>query len=409
MSRQATFAASPPRHSQASPAAAAIAQPPAAVRPTIDSRLAAQACVALLVANARYWSTVAPLVRRQLHRWRRRARAIEDPVLGALARQKLSEEGFNAEVAATLATLAPRSHRRGVVEAIVALEILFDYLDGLTESPTGASPDDGYRLFKAFTDAVTPAAQPVGDYFRHHCDPDDGGYLDELVAAVRHALAGLPTTVKLTDIMRRGAERTAEAQLHIHAACIAETGQLERWGRRCATDTHMDWREYVAGAASSVLAVHALIAAAADHRTTHAQGLELDRIYLPIAALPTILDSLIDYERDSIAGQPGYVRYYDGSGVLARQLAEVIQDGLARARHVPNGAHHVMTLVGVVAYYASAPSAQSEFARPVTEHIREHLRPIIGPTLAVMVLWRAAKRARLRWQGPLAASANQSG
>ncbi len=355
--------------------------------------------MALLVANARYWSTVAPLVRRQLHRWRRRAWAIEDPVLGALALHKLNEEGFNAEVAATLATLAPRSHRRDVVEAIVALEILFDYLDGLTESPTGESPDDGYQLFKAFTDAVTPASQPCGDYFRYHRGTDDGGYLDELVAAVRQAIAGLPTTVKLTDIMRASAERTAEAQLHIHAACIAETGQLERWGKRGATDTQLEWREYVAGAASSVLVVHALITAAADHRTTHAHGLEIDRIYLPIAALPTILDSLIDYERDAMAGQPGYVRYYDGSSVLARQLASVIQDGLARARRVPNGAHHVMTLVGVVAYYASAPSAQSDFARPVTEHIRGHLRPVIGPTLAVMLAWRSAKRARMRWQG----------
>lgn len=328
-------------------------------------------------------------------------------MLGALALQKLSEEGFNAEVAATLATLAPRLHRRNVVEAIVALEILFDYLDGLTESPSGESPDDGYRLFMAFTDAVTPASQPAGDYFRHRYRSDDGGYLDELVTAVREAIVGLPTTIKLTDIMRRSAERTAEAQLHIHAACIAETGQLERWGRRCATDTHLDWREYVAGAASSVLAVHALIAAAADHRTTHAQGLELDRIYLPIAALPTILDSLVDYERDFAVGQPGYVRYYDGSGMLARQLANVIQDGLARARCVPNGAHHVMTLVGVVAYYASAPSAQSDFAQPVTEHIRQHLRPIIGPTLAVMLAWRAAKRARNGWRGPPSAAVNQ--
>jgi tetraprenyl-beta-curcumene synthase len=406
MSRSATLAASP-RPAEAHPAAAVIAQLPGA-RPAIDGRLAAQACVALLVANARYWSTVAPLVRRQLRRWRRRARAIEDPMLSALALQKLSEEGFNAEVAATLATLAPRSHRRGVVEAIVALEILFDYLDGLTEAPTGESPDDGYRLFKAFTDAVTPAARPAGDYFRHHLGPDDGGYLEELAAAVRHALAGLPTTVKLTDIMRRCAERSAEAQLHIHAACVAETGQLERWGRACAIDTQMGWREYVAGAASSVLAVHALIAAAADHRTTHAQGLEIDRIYLPIAALPTILDSLIDYERDSVAGRPGYVRYYDGSGVLARQLADVIHEGLARARRVPHGAHHVMTLVGVVAYYASAPSARSDFARPVTEQVREHLRPIIGPTLAVMLAWRTAKRARTRWQGPRFIRADRS-
>jgi tetraprenyl-beta-curcumene synthase len=367
---------------------------------TIDRRLAAEAGIALLFANVRYWSAVAPLVRKQLRGWRQRALAIEDPVLRELALAKLSDEGFNAEVAATLATLAPRLHRRGVVKAIVALEILFDYLDGLTESPTFESPDDGDRLFRAFTDAVAPESKPAGDYYRHHSRRGDGGYLDALVKVVREALAELPATIKLTDIMRRSAERTAEAQLHIHAACIVESGALERWGWRRATETPLGWREYVAGAASSVLAVHALIAAAADHRTTRAQGLDIDRIYLPIAALPTILDSLIDYERDAVVGRPGYVRYYEDRALLARQLTSVIQEGIGHARRVPNGAHHVMTLVGVVAYYTSAPSAQSDFARPVTAQVRRHLKPLIGPTLAVMLTWRAVKRARGRLRGP---------
>jgi tetraprenyl-beta-curcumene synthase len=68
-----------------------------------------------------------------LRRWERRAEQIENPEPRALARGKLRDERFNAEVAATLATLAPRRARKDAVEAIVALEVLFDYLDGLTE------------------------------------------------------------------------------------------------------------------------------------------------------------------------------------------------------------------------------------------------------------------------------------
>ncbi len=94
-----------------------------------------RAALALALANARYWPTVAPVVRRELERWRGRAQAIPDPELRALALSKLSGERFNAEVAATLATLAPRAHRRDAVEAIVALEVLFDHLDGRTEQP----------------------------------------------------------------------------------------------------------------------------------------------------------------------------------------------------------------------------------------------------------------------------------
>ncbi len=105
----------------------------------LDHRLAARAAAALLLANIRYWSSVAPEVHRQLSRWRRRAELIDDQALRALALAKLSEESFNAELAATLATLVARPQRRAVIEAIVTLEVLFDFLDGLTESTTRAA------------------------------------------------------------------------------------------------------------------------------------------------------------------------------------------------------------------------------------------------------------------------------
>jgi hypothetical protein len=53
--------------------------------------------------------------------------------------------------------------------------------------------------------------------------------------------------------------------------------------------------------------------------------------------------------------------------------------------HLRNQAHHqVMTLVGVAAYYISAPTTISNFAQPVTRHARRKLKPLITPTLAVM-------------------------
>src|SRR6185437_1289597 len=72
-----------------------------------DRRLTARALVALALANARYWTSVALQVRRELRCWEHRARAIEDPELRVLALSKLRGEGFNAEAAAMAATLAP--------------------------------------------------------------------------------------------------------------------------------------------------------------------------------------------------------------------------------------------------------------------------------------------------------------
>lgn len=370
------------------------AAPSSVARPLIERRLAAWAAVALALANARYWSRVAPLVRRQLRRWQRRAQAIEDPAMRALALAKLREEGFNAEVAATLATLAPRAYRGRVVEAIVALEILFDLLDGLTESPSSEAPDEGARLFTALTDAVSPGVMPRRDHHRVRSPAGQGDYLEELSVTVRRAIAGLPARSVLAEPMRASAARAAAAQLRIHGASLAGDRQLAEWAKLHAAGTSLQWREFLAGAASSVLAVHALIVAASDRRTTREQGLQLQRIYLSIAVLPTILDSLVDHEQDARGGRPGFARHYEDQALLAARLESVIRGAVRDADGAPNGPHHVMTLVGVVAYYASAATADSDVAGPVTGRITGQLRPLITPTLAVMRAWRLAKWLR---------------
>jgi tetraprenyl-beta-curcumene synthase len=372
-------------------------------RAGLDRPLAARAGVALVRANIRYWSSAAPEVHRQLARWRRRALAIEDLTLRSLALEKLARESFNAEVAATLATLVPREQQRAVVEALVALEVLFDFLDGLTEAPASAAGADGERLSKAFTDAVNPTAEDCDDYYAFHPQGNDGGYLRELVTTVRAAIATLPSAARLADLLIAAAQRSADAQLQIHAAAATGHSELERWAREQAVESPQQWRELLAGAASSVLSVHALIAAAADTRSTHEQGRQIDQAYLWISALPTILDSLVDHELDARSGHAGYVALYEDSEELAAQLSDAARTAIRHARTAPNAPHHVMTLVGVVAYYCSAPSASGAFARSATAPLMRQLRPLIGPTLAVMRLWRLTKRiAKRRGRAPTA-------
>src|SRR5215207_8853347 len=120
--------------------------------------------VALVRANARFWPTVFPDVRRELRRWDRRAQAIPDGALRAQALTKLRHERFNTEVAATLATLVAPVRRRHAVEAIVALEVMYDFLDGLTEQPSPQPLADGRRLYRAFSDATAPTG-PLPDYY----------------------------------------------------------------------------------------------------------------------------------------------------------------------------------------------------------------------------------------------------
>jgi tetraprenyl-beta-curcumene synthase len=352
--------------------------------------------LALAVANARYWTSVAPIARTQLRRWEQRARQIPDPALRELALAKLRTERFNAEVAATLATLAPRAQRARTVEAIVALEVMYDYLDGLTEQPVADPLRSGRRLFRAFTDAVAKtsgASARSGYYFRDH-RADDGGYLAALSAATSAALAGLPAWSAVADTALQSAERCAEAQVRVHAAPRAGAAQLEQWARTQAASTTLPWRELMAGAVSSVLAVHALIAAAANARTTPAEAAAIDSAYLSISALSTMLDSVIDYEQDSARGEAWYVRHYDSREVLADRVAAVTSDARRQVQTLPHAAHHTMTLVGVAAYYTSAPQARRGIAAPVTRRAHEQLGPVLAPTLAVMRAWRGAKTLR---------------
>ena len=360
-----------------------------------------------MLANVRYWSTVAPLVRGQLARWEQAAASIPDPALRALATSKLRDEHFNAQVAATLATLVPRAQRARVVEAIVALQVLYDYLDVLSEQSAAGSPPDNRRLFAALTDAVAlppegerePATDSARDYYAGRAYADDGGYLQALVATVNSALAGLPSAATIAAVAREAAERCSEAQILYHEASRlglpSGIVELRDWATPQASGTGLGWQEFLAGSTASVLGIHALIAAAADPLTTSENAAELDRTYLSIDAL-TMLDSLVDRAQDLATGQLSYVDLYDGPEAMASGLARVARDAVARARRVPNGAHHVVTLVGIVAYYASAPVARSEFALPITAPVRSELRPLLAPTLALMRGWRLAKRARRR-------------
>ena len=398
-----------------------------------DRRLVARAGLALALANVRYWTGVAPVVRRELRRWELCALAIEDPELRALALEKLREEGFHAQAAAMLATLAPRRRRGDVVEAIVALQLLFDYLDGLTERPSTDPLGEGACLFAAYADAVTvrdvtapnqtasrqsrlglnddPAAIDDGLRVR------DGGYLDALSATVSGALAQLPAAGAVTAVARRTAVRSGLAQTRMHAAPRLGVAQVDEWAREEAGGTGLQWRELLAGAASSVLALHALIAAAAAPGTTPGVAEEIASAYLSTCVLLTLLDGLVDHDDDTLASEagtdgagalgapaPGYIGLYADRDELAQTLADATRRAADRARALRDAPHHTMILVGVVAYYTSEPGARGRLAAPNVERVQRALAPLISPTLAIMRAWRLAKRIgnrRSRWIGGL--------
>ena len=261
-------------------------------------------------------------MRTQLARWRgpRPGRSGILSCAGSRC-EKLQEEGFNAEVAATLATLAPRPHaHNGGPEAIVALEVMYDYLDGVTEQPAPDPLRSGRQLFTAFTDALDRRAGLDEDYYRQHPADPTADTCGSSLRTVSETLACLPQAEALAATMQGaaaplrgsgGADPRRCARQHLDSRAMGQRSD-ERLGPRLARVPR--------GRPSSVLAVHALIALAGDERTTAAHAAPIDEVYLALGALSTMLDSLVDHEQDAADGTLAYIDRYDDRSLLGERL-----------------------------------------------------------------------------------------
>lgn len=343
--------------------------------------------IAFGFAHARYWLTVAPKVRGELRRWHDRAEAIADPTLREHAAEKLRRERANTEAIATLCTLAPHRLRHPLVVAAVALQVMYDYLDAVTEQDVDRPLRNSRQLFRTFEVALTPGEDPV-DYYRYNPQHDDSGYLDTLVATARDALAHLPALPVVLPAVRDATARFAEAQARSHAVPQEGVVQLERWAQHPAEEADLAWWEWAAGAAASILAVHALLSAAADSRTTRIEATAIDHTYLLASTLTTMLDSLVDDEHDATTNSHRYIAYYPTPHAAGCRIIEIAQRARDTTRRLPDAAHHAITVAGIAAFYLSSVNARHGIARQIAPTIIDALKPTILPALAALTLWR---------------------
>jgi tetraprenyl-beta-curcumene synthase len=356
----------------------------------------ARAIGAMVRANARYWPSVLPRVHRGLRHWQGAARDIPDEGLRRLALGKIADERFNTEVAATLATLAPRSHRDRVIDAIVPLQVMYDYLDGLSEEPSPDPINSSRNLFSAFTVSLTTGQPKPVDYYAGLPVRDDGGYLEALVTSCRRAFTLLPMAPIVAPVAIEAALRCGESQTRTHAIEALGTEQLADWATAASQGTGLTWWEYTAGGTASILCVHALIAAATDPRITVGAAKRLDRAYLYISAISTLLDSVIDRDTDLQDGSHSFIGYYEDDASTREGIAGVVARAVAEGRGIRHGGHHHMTAAGVAAYYLSAPAATRPPAAAIKARAVRDLGPLAVAALGIFRLWRLAKAARQR-------------
>jgi tetraprenyl-beta-curcumene synthase len=341
---------------------------------------------ALATVYGRELGWVAPRVAKEVRAWRGRAAAIPDPALREDALVSLSHERLNIEGAALFAVL-PRRRDPSLLRALVAYQVVLDYLDTLCERVGGHPPDAGVALHRALVEALDPD-QPLTDHYnRLSWTASDGGYLAALVEACRASCARLPGFAQVRSHALRAAERFVVQVANHDPLPARRDATLSAWARdEFPTGAELAWFEEAA-AASSTLGIHALLALASGRVPLPGEVHDLDAAYVPwICAASTLLDSFVDQEEDARTGAHNYLSHYPGADSATLRLREIIVRSVEAARALPRGERHAVIVCGMIAMYLS----KSSVATPALSTIAAELLRTAGPLAAV-------ERPILRW------------
>lgn len=341
-----------------------------------------------------YEAAIVPHARREIRRWARIAATIPDPTLRTHAADALAVDASNAEAVAAFAAIAPQRLRRTTVELLVAYQLLVDYIDTVGERVCAHQLLRGLRSGAALAAAVaTPIASldvdPLGD---------DGGYLVGLITTCRARLQALPAAAAIRSHAHVAAIRCAHALAHTHTAAEQTIVRgLHCWAINQHPQGRYAWWEIAAGGNSSI-AILALLAAAADPATTRRDAEAIAAAYWPhICAMSTLLDSLVDYERDAASGNFSFVSHYPNRDAIQSGVIKAAQTSLEATRSLPHSHTHAMIVCGVAGYYAASASRDS-LGSQIAPRLIAALRPAVTPIAVALRAQRWVRAASHRWR-----------
>jgi tetraprenyl-beta-curcumene synthase len=349
--------------------------------------------LAFCAVCARELSWIRPGVAREVEHWRRAAARIPDPAIRRDALASLHAKRFNAEGAALFAAL-PRRRDARLLRALVAFQVLLDFLDTRSERPVPDPLATGHQLHLALTDALDPD-RPLSDYYRHHPRGADGGYVRGLVQTCREACRALPAYGLVRGPALAAATRCGVQGLNHDPDPVRRDCGLQRWAQRTfPRASGVSWWELTA-AASSTLGIHALLALAADPGCSRRDAVEVGRAYMPwICAVSTMLDSYVDEAEDAANHGHSYMGHYASASVAAQRTRELLCRSLLEARRLRNGPRHVLIAAGMVAMYLSCEGARVSGKRSTTRALVRGGGVLAMLLLPVLRAWRIVHSLR---------------
>jgi tetraprenyl-beta-curcumene synthase len=339
-------------------------------------------------------------VSREVGKWRVRAATIPDPELRADALNALANKRGNINGAAMFWTL-PDRRDHNLLKALIAYEVLADYLDCVSERGASLGLSNGRQLHVALVEALDPLA-PISDYYRHHNHHEDGGYASALVRSCRASCAELPSFAEVQPFLARAGGLSQVLALNHEPHPAARAHQLKEWAdlncsaqagldNKWQTPTGQTWFERAAGA-SAWLTVFAMLALATEQPSAERAPHEVQHTYESylrwIAPIGAMLDSYGDLGQDLASAQHSYISHYPDMEIAVERLGALIHHSRRTSAALPRGARHSLIAACMVAFYLSKDSVSTPTMSASTRKLQRAGGPLAVALTPVLRLWR---------------------
>jgi tetraprenyl-beta-curcumene synthase len=321
-----------------------------------------------------------PAVGAELARWRAHARRIPDATLREDALRAVAGARPLVDGAA-LFWILPDRRRPELLRLLVALQTLLSFLDVTLERD-----DDGEHSVDLVLDALDLDRPPPIE------QGHDGGYLRALAQACRVGCATLPRYREAHGLLLREIRRARSFEIEHDRDGGRRSARMRELALRDFDDVRGATAWELTGGASSLLTVMAVLALAADERTTPQELRGAADAYVWVATAAALLDSYVDQFDDAISGAHNWLGYYPSRDAAVQRAATLTDRAVREVAALHHGRRHLVIVASMVAMFLSRDSARSPALRAGSETLAAHGGALTRLLIPILRAWRVAYR-----------------
>jgi len=310
------------------------------------------------LAKPLLWKYVAAFssVKQRLKSWQQLALELP-PELQTQALASLKSKAFHCLGGAVYAVY-PKVNRQVMLDAIVALQTISDYLDNLCDRVQVNDERAFRQLHLSFIHALDPSL-PLADYYCFY-PYKESLYLNTLVQTCRKQIQQMPYYEDYRPWVIQLANHYCNLQVLKHLS-PSGPGRLQQWISQAFLKENppLAWNEWAAATGSTLGIFYSF--AASFHSYPPAICRKMHEAYFPwVQSLHILLDYLIDRHEDQIHGDLNFTFYHSDPEHAVSRIAFIYQTCKAQIASLPHASFHQLIVDGLVAMYGSDPKLQHQ-------------------------------------------------